>query len=730
MGIILAVAGAVTLVFKKIGQPVVLGYLVAGFLVGPEVSFFPTVQERDAIKIWAEIGVIILLFCLGLEFSFKKLFAVGRGATVTAVTEVLFMLGIGFITGQAFGWSSMDSLFLGGMISISSTTIIIRALDELGYRQRGFVNLVFGVLVVEDLVAILLMVLLSTIAVTNSFQGTQLVESAAKLGFFLSIWFVGGIFLVPWFLRKTRKLMNDETSLIVSLGLCLLMVILATHAGFSPALGAFIMGSILAETPDGEKIEHNLISVKNLFAAIFFVSVGMLIEIAPIKEHWAAILVITVVIILGKSIAITIGALMGGQSIKTSVQTGMSLTQIGEFSFIIATLGLSLGVISDFLYPLAVTVSAMTSLTTPYMVKASDPVYAWLEKKLPEGLRHRAVDDVKDFVISDKSSSIQGEVLRLFFNSIIIIAIGLAAKTWFLDFLISRLGNQSIAEWICVFVALALSLPSLWAIVYGSAIFKAAGYRFEDVRALTSQAILALIARIALSLFLLGFIIAQCVSALWSFMVVANLTIIVGFFGAKNFSKVYQWLESRFLSHLNEKEKLKTKNKKVNPLLAPWDAHLSKVEVHPNSSVIGLKLSDIGVREKFGVTIAMIERGQKQILAPRREDRIMAFDQLVIIGTDEQLMKFAQFIEPTVEDIEDLKSVSKYELQNIIISLHHPWVGKTIRHSGIRESTDGLVVGLERLGQRILNPDSMIILQEGDSLWLVGNPDKISLLKN
>lgn len=732
---ILLIAGVVTILFKKIGQPVVLGYLIAGFLVGPEVSFFPTVQEKDAIKIWAEIGVIVLLFGLGLEFSFKKLMAVGRGASVTALTEIVFMLALGFLTGQAFGWNSMDSLFLGGILSISSTTIIIRAFDELGLRQRGFVQLVFGVLVVEDLVAILLLVLLSTIAVTHSFEGSQLLLSTAKLGFFLSIWFVAGIFLIPWFLRVIRKFMNEETTLIVSLGLCLLMVTLATHAGFSAALGAFIMGSILAETPDGEKIEHTLKPVRDLFAAIFFVSVGMLIELAPLKGHWGAIIVVTFVTIFGKALSTSIGALIGGQSVRTSVQSGMSLAQIGEFSFIIATLGLSLKVISDFLYPLAVAVSAITTLTTPYLIRASAPFADWLIAKLPPSIRDRASGDVKNQILSEQGSSVQGEIMRLFLNTILVVAVGISTKLWLFPFLEERLGDGWMPEVISITGSLFAASPFLWAIVNGASLMQARGYRFEDIRDLTTQALFMLGARLLMAHFLLAFLISQFVSALWSFALVATIAIAVSYLGARNFSKIYIWLEKRFLSNLNEKD-VAERRKNGIPQLAPWDAHLSRIQVNPDSVFVARRLSEIGVREKYGVTVAMIERGSRQILAPRRDEFVMAFDRLIVIGTDEQLTRFAAVVEARVSDKETVRmvdenlvaSATKYELKSVSLGDHHKWIGKSIRESGIREASDGLVVGLERSGQRILNPDATITLEVGDHVWIVGDPGKIAQL--
>ncbi len=728
LGIILAVAGVVTLLFKKIGQPVVLGYLLAGFLVGPEVSFFPTVQESDEIKIWAEIGVIVLLFGLGLEFSFKKLASVGRGASITAITEVLFMLGLGYLLGQGFGWNTMDSIFLGGILSISSTTIIIRAFDELGFRQRRFVTLVFGVLIVEDLVAILLLVLLSTIAVSNTFEGTQLLTSAAKLAFFLTLWFLGGLFIVPWFLRKTRSLMNDETSLIVSLAMCLLMVLLATKSGFSPALGAFIMGSILAETPDGARIEHTLKSVKDLFAAVFFVSVGMLINLDALKEHWFAVGVITIVTILGKLFSSTIGALLSGQSLRVSLQTGMSLAQIGEFSFIIATLGLTLKVTSEFLYPLAVAVSAITTLTTPYLIKSSDATYIWIEKKLPADWLSRLRGNTGLENPDVQSSKLAQEMPRVFLNSVLVVGIALACSKWLLPFLSKKLPSEGLAALVSVAIAMFLSLPSLWAIFSKARSVGGLIVRIEDVRQMSYQSVLGLFGRALLAIFLLGFIVAQFTSAFVTFILAAGLSMLMAVLGFKNFSKTYSWFEKQFLSHLNEKDKARITNEKEYPILFTGDAHLATLDVHPNSSVVGRKLADIGIRESYGVTVAMIERGSQKILAPRRDDLLMAFDRVSVIGNDDEVSKFKEIISKN-SDLHAGTNVANYGLKSIFISGQNPFIGKSIRESGIRETTDGLVVGVERSGKRILNPDATESIQDGDLLWIVGNTEKIKLLK-
>jgi CPA2 family monovalent cation:H+ antiporter-2 len=383
LALILFAAGVVSLLFKKLNQPVVLGYIIAGLLVSPNYSLFPTVTEVDSIKIWAEIGVIFLLFSLGLEFSFKKLVKVGSTAAITGLFEVTAMLITGYFAGQLLGWGKMDSIFLGGIIAISSTTIIFRAFDELGLKAKKFTGTVIGILVIEDLAAVLLMVLLSTLAVSQKFQGGEMLASVFKLGFFLVLWFLMGIYLLPGLLKKLSKHISDETLLIISIALCLGMVLFAANVGFSAALGAFIMGSILAETTQAERIVQVLKSVKDLFGAVFFVSVGMLINPGILITYIVPVILLTFIVMLGKTFFVTSGALISGVPLKQSVQAGTSLSQIGEFSFIIATLGLTLGVTSDFLYPIAVGVSVITTFTTPYMIRFAEPLHGFLNRVLP-----------------------------------------------------------------------------------------------------------------------------------------------------------------------------------------------------------------------------------------------------------------------------------------------------------------------------------------------------------
>lgn len=396
LALILICAGAMTLLFKRLKQPVVLGYIVAGFLASPNMPYMPSVSDLQGIHLWSEIGVIFLLFALGLEFSFKKILKMGAAPIIAACSIIMGMMLVGMFTGQFFGWSKMDCIYLGGMLAMSSTTIIFKAFDDMGLRQERFANLVLSVLIIEDILAIVLMVMLSTLAVSKEFEGTQMLMSILKLGFFLILWFVVGIYFIPLFLHKVKSLMSNETMLITSLALCFGMVVIASAVGFSAAFGAFIMGSILAETVEAERIEHLVTPVKDLFGAIFFVSVGMMVDVALIAEYIVPILCIVAAIMLGQTVLSTGGFLLAGQPLKTAMRCSFSLTQIGEFAFILATLGTSLGVTSDFLYPIVVAVSVFTTFTTPYMIRLAVPAYAVVERIMPKRWREKLESNASD----------------------------------------------------------------------------------------------------------------------------------------------------------------------------------------------------------------------------------------------------------------------------------------------------------------------------------------------
>lgn len=719
LGLILMTAGVAILLFKKIKQPLVLGYLIAGFLAGPYFTLFPSVKDVQNVEVWAEIGVIILLFSLGLEFSFKKLMKVGGTASITALVQIVSMVFLGYWCGQMMGWSSMDSIFLGVILSISSTTIILRAFDELGVKGQKFAGIVFGALIVEDIVAILMMVLLSTVAISQQFSGMELFESVLKLLFFLILWFVGGIFFIPTLLKKAKNLLSDETLLIVSLALCLMMVILATMAGFSPALGAFIMGSIIAETTKAERIEHLIKPVKDLFGAVFFVSVGMLINPSTLAEYAIPVVVITLLTVFGKTLSSTIGTLISGQPLKQSVQTGMSLAQIGEFSFIIATLGMTLGVTSSFLYPIVVAVSAISTFTTPFMIKLSIPVYNMLEKNLPKKWT-KAIESYSSSSQTIKATSnwvlfLRASIIQIIIHSVVIIAVILLSSR----VLLPMVNGSQWANVVIAVVTLLCISPFLWALSLRKVAVNAYEELKKERKFLGPIRIVNLI-RILFTLFFIGLLLNSFFS---NFIAFAALVIFVVAYLAfpKKLQLLYDKIENRFMQNLNDREN--TEASKSKKELSPWDAHMTTFEISAESNIVGKPLYQLELRERIGINIAAIKRGNITINVPNRNEQIYPNDVLYIIGTDRQIDKFKIYMQQSIVAVpeDNAETVLKnFELKN------EDFIGKTIRESQLREKTNGLVVGIEREGRRMMNPESHVVLEKDDIIWIVGDKKKMN----
>lgn len=623
LALILIVAAFVVIIFRKIKQPLVLGYIIAGFLVSPNLNIFPSVVDSANIKTLAEIGVIFLLFSLGLEFSFKKLMNVGGSASITAFVEIIFITIAGYYTGRWLGWSVMDSMFLGGMLASSSTTIIIRAFDELGVKTKNFAKTVFGVLVVEDIVVILLMVLLSTIAVTKEFEGTQILFTVAKLLFFLILWFLLGIFLVPTLLKLIKPLIDEEILLILSIGLCLGMVLIAVQVGFSAELGAFVMGSIIAETTVAEKVEHTLKSVKDLFAAVFFVSVGMMIDYEAMITYAWPIFIVTMLTIFGKLFSSTLGALLSGQPLKQSIQVGMSMAQIGEFAFIVATLGLSLGVISDFLFPVAVGVSAITTFTTPYLIQLSEPFYNWLVKVVPP----KYITKINQY--SSNTQNIQAEsawktILTryariIMINGIIILAIYLMFSNFIIPAINENLDSNDIKNIIGNALPVLFILPFLWALM----VKRPASVAYKELWTKTKYnrgpLLIIEIARIVIGISILGFFLDRFASTTISFFITIPVAVVFMFMFSKRLNKFYDRIEKRFISNLNDRSTSSddsaltrlTGNTEVISNLAAWDVHIVEHQVKPLAEYVGKPLLELQWREQFGINIGYIKRGAK-----------------------------------------------------------------------------------------------------------------------
>ncbi|PZF73806.1 cation:proton antiporter domain-containing protein [Taibaiella soli] len=726
LALLLIIAGITTLLFKRLKQPVVLGYLLAGLLVSPNVTLFPNITDIENIRVWADIGVIFLLFTLGLEFSFKKLMRIGGPAFITAVIEISAMLGIGFLVGKALGWPLMDCIFLGGIISIASTTIILRSFDELGVKNKRFAGLVFGVLIVEDLVAVVLLVLLSTIAVSRQFAGMEMLESVLKLFFFLMLWFVAGIFFIPSLLLRAQKYLTGETLLIIAIGLCLTMVLLASLAGFSPALGAFIMGSIFAETIQAERIEHLMKPVKDLFGAIFFVSVGMLIDPHILLDFAGPILLISVILVVGKTLHVTIGALIAGQPLKTSIYAGMSMGQIGEFSFIIATLGITLDVTSKFLYPIAVAVSVLTTFSTPYMIKLAGPLYEKVNVALPgkwkRTLNRYSSSAASISIVSDWKQLIRSFFIHMIFFTILIIGILILCVNYLQPWMLHHMKNPATAVAVSALVCLVILFPFLGALVIRK-IQPESEIKLWGNKRYRGPLLLLRFVRIGLALLLLGILLLSFFP-LYPAMAGEVLLLVLAIIFSRKIQAFYIRLENSFFFNFNHREIQEAKASRSE--LAPWDAHIAQFTLPPASPVSGQTLEEVGLREKMGVNIAMIKRGDNYTLkTPARDEKLYPGDRLFVIGTDDQLEQFRKFIEPESSTIEKPET-QELVLKKVVVKETSFMDGTTIRESGIREKTNGLVVGLERDGHRILNPDSFMVLKQGDVLWIVGDEKLIA----
>lgn len=735
LAVILIVAGLVTILFKWLKQPVVLGYIVAGILAGPSIEELPSVSDVESIRIWADIGVIFLLFALGLDFSFKKLMKVGGTAVIGAITVVIGMMTTGYLTGISLGWSHMNSLFLGGMLSMSSTTIIFKAFDDMGLRNQRFAGVVFGILVVEDLFAVLLMVLLSTVAVSKHVEGMELLNSVVKLGIFLLFCFVIGIYLIPSFLKRAKCFLNDETLLIVSIGLCLGMVMIATKAGFSSALGAFVMGSILAETVEAEHIEHLVKPVKDLFGAIFFVSVGMLIDPHLLWEYKVPIAIITLTVMVGQICFASFGVLLSGQSLKIAIQSGFSLAQIGEFAFIIAGLGLTLNVTDQYLYPIVVAVSVITTFFTPYMIRLADPAYRLANRVIPDSWT-KFLERYSSGSNTIKQKSAWNKLLKSLVRIVgtytavclVLIFLWLQVVTPFIMTHISGMKGNILS-----FVAiLAIISPMLRAIMMKKNHSAEFQQLWNDNKYNRGPLISLFILRIILCIGLVMIPVAKLLNAAVGIMLVIASALIILIIFSKRLKRQSILMERHFFSNLSARELEQERNAPINQRFANHllerDLHLADFEVKQNSPSMGKSLKELNFRQKCNVNIVTIIRGNQRINIPGGDEVLYPFDKLVVVGADNDLEQFRNHIEECykesyAEHVND--KIEEVNMEQIIISEGSKLIGRSIIESGIRDKAACLVIGIERGNTSYRNPAPSTVFQEGDIIWIVGEKDKI-----
>ena len=731
LALILMVAGIVTIIFKKLKQPLVLGYIVAGFLVSPHMPYTMSVIDESDIKTWADIGVIFTLFSLGLDFSFKKIVKMGASPIIATVVIVFSMMMLGISVGHGFGWSKMDCIFLGGMLAMSSTTIIYKAFDDMGLRQQKFAGMVMSVLILEDILAIVMMVMLSAIAGGSNPDGEQMLGSIVKIGFFLVLWFIVGIFAIPWFLRSVRKLVNNETLLIVALGLCCGMAVLSTKVGFSSAFGAFVMGSILAETVEAEKIIKLVEPVKNLFGAIFFVSVGMLVDPKILVEYALPILALVCTILVGQAILGTLGFMLGGESLKSAMRCGFSMSQIGEFSFIIASLGLSLGVISNFLYPVVVAVSVITTFLTPYMIRLATPTYLVMEKHLPDKL----INVLNHFAMSHPSTTQQSKwksllkqmTINTVAYSILSAAVITLMFTFVLPFMRSLFPGWRLhwyANAITGLLTIIIIAPFLRAIVMKKNHSNEWRRLWVESSINRIPLLFTIFVRFVIALGFIFYICNYLTRFTNALMIIIGVVVVSLMIASRWTKKRSIKMERVFIHNLRSRDIMAQVNGEKKPLyeghLLDRDIHISEFEVPVDSTWGGKSLQQLHLRQRFGIDMSSIMRGSQRLNIPNGETTIFPGDKLQVIGNDEQLQKFATSIAQDIypEDLEIEKREMK--LRQLIISSKSEFCGKSLIESGIRDKYNCMVVGLEEGQENLTKIAPSYVFQKGDILWIVG----------
>ena len=745
LSLILILASIFSVLCKILKQPVVLGYIVAGLLAGPHISLIPTVQPEN-ISTWADIGVIFLLFGMGLEFSFKKMMSIGKVGGKAMLFEVLTLSVFGFAIGRLMGWNFIDSMLLGGMLTMSSTAIIVKAFNDMGLQKEKFAGIVFGILVFEDLFAILLMVILSTFAVSRSFEGSELAMMVARLGFFLVMWFVCGIYLIPTLLKKIKKYLNSETLLLVAMGLCFLMVVLATKAGFSSALGAFIMGSILAETIELENIEKVIQPIKDFFGAIFFVSVGMMVDPQVLFDNFSTVIIIAAASIAGKMIFTTTGVRLAGESMKTAVQSGFSLAQMGEFSFIIASMGMSLGVTSASIYPIVIAVSVITTFTTPYTIKLALPAYHVLESVLPNSLTDK-LNKREDKKAGEKESQWKQLLMSYFFNLAIFSAICLSVyfvSAAFLLPLCATFDNLDFGHIIFSFISIIAMSPFLIGMVRNRG---RQSFLFLSLWSSHNNNRYFLTAMIGLRWVVAIVFLFMTIKLYWNIssvvIVVVALVVFAFIFQNKNLQKGYWKLEARFVKNFNQRQiemRLNQNSKQEGNMHELDNLHwidknlyVSTYLVQKGGVVENKTLKELNLRKVYDIIIVAVTRNGRQINFPDGDFRLEVNDTLLALGQIQKL-KNAQ-IDYKGIDLDYSKVINLHDFtlkqqsdkhssikcMTFIIGENSSWIDKNLYDAQLNRKTNCLVVGIERGDIPIPNPSSHVRFKKDDMVWVMGD---------
>lgn len=736
---IMMVAGLVTIIFKRLKQPLVLGYIMAGFLAGPHMPYTPTVSEQDTVEIWSQIGVIFMMFALGLEFSFKKIFRMGMAPVIASVSIMTCMMGVGCGVGMLFSWSSMNCLFLGGMLAMSSTTIIYKAFNDLGIQNKKFASGVMSVLILEDILGILLMVILSAMAVSQKFEGGALMMSLFKLGFFLLLWFVVGIYLIPLFLKRNSKFINSETLLIVSVGLCFAMVVLASKAGYSAAFGAFMMGSILAETVEAERIEKAISSVKDLFGAIFFVSVGMLVDPHILVAYWLPILIITIAILLGQTLFGTMSFVLSGQDLRSGMQSGFSMAQIGEFAFIIAQMGVDKGVMSDYLYPVVVAVSIVTTFLTPYMIKGAEPAYHLVEKYLPERVKttierksagrkgHAETAEMEG--LSSQSTgqvwkSVLGALLRQTVVYMVISAAIIMVSLPTVLITCRSIFGHWVGNAICGVLTLIFVSPFLRAVVMRKNHSEEFKYLVRQGKWHMYGVFLTFFVRYALAVDAVYYIFNYLSPFWWVWHVLASMVVVYLMCVNRKVKLTSIRIERTFRHNLLRREIVSAQQQKDGSMayarrLQGRDLHIVRLTLPYDTLWAGKTLSQLNFGREDNILIASVIRHDMRINIPGGDVMLFPQDTLEVVGDDISIEQLSRRMDTEVCD--ELFSHERLSISCITLTSESEYIGLTLQESQIRTKMQCMVIGFEEEDGTISIASADHIFAVGDKMWLVGN---------
>ena len=734
LALILLVAAVVSLLFKWLKQPVVLGYIVAGFICSSHFGYTPSVRDTGSIELWAQIGVIILLFTLGLEFSFKKILKMGMAPVIAALTIIFCMMFLGTAVGHLFGWGRMDCIYLGGMLAMSSTTIIYKAFQDLGILQKKFAGMVLSVLILEDILAIVLMVMLSTLAVSHNIEGEELAAGLLRLGFFLVLWFVVGLYFIPIILRKSRRFLNDETLLILALALCFMMAVMAVDSGFSAAFGAFVVGSILAETVEAERIEKLVAPVKDWFGAIFFVSVGMLVDPVVLVEYAWPIVALVLTIVVGQALFGTLGFVFAGQPLKEAMKCGFSMSQIGEFAFIIASLGMSLGVTSRYLYPIVVAVSVITTFTTPYMLKAATPAYDYLCRVLPRGwvawLEHYTPGTSAVMVghSGNWRKLITAMVKQIAVFTILSVAVIALSFRFLLPFVRDVLPHWW-ANAVCGVVTLLCIAPFLRGIMARgrrSSLFIAL---WKESRYNRLPLVFTLVVRAVVVCMLVFYIIRFLVPFADPVLLLFALLVVGGIMLSRPLRLNSMRMEKVFMENLRSREVQAQREGKMPPgyaeRLLSRDLHIADFDIPEESIWGGRQLGDLKFGQRFDVHVVSIARGTHRINIPNGNDRIYPRDRVQVIGTDEQIGRFSEALGQTVV-LDTEQADREMQLRQFQITEDMEFAGEKLKNSGIRDRYHCMIVGFETSGGMLEKPDADRVFHPGDIVWVVGEKEALA----